>query len=192
MVSRPAVPAELKRRLLQEAGFRCAVPTCRTIDPLDIEHIDGWAKVKEHKFENMIVLCANCHARVTRGKIPKSAIRNYKANLAVTNGRYSLFEMRLLEFFYVGYEAMTENKTYITPVSISRKISEDSCLHVKGLVDDGYLKLSSMLDVNNEIDAEVLKGHSEINGPLFVLLTQKGVDFMYKLFDGESIIEMQK
>ena len=46
-----------------EAGHRCAILTCRQIGPLQIEHIEDWARVKKHDFENMIVLCANCHGR---------------------------------------------------------------------------------------------------------------------------------
>ncbi|MFG3160071.1 hypothetical protein ACGFY8_09335 [Streptomyces sp. NPDC048232] len=52
---RPAISAELRRAVLIEAGRRCAVPPCRA-HPADIEHIDDWAKVQEHKFENLIAL----------------------------------------------------------------------------------------------------------------------------------------
>ena len=63
---RPALSAELKRAVLVEAGHRCAVPTCRQ-HPVDIEHIDDWAQVKEHKFENLIALCPTCHRRKGSG-----------------------------------------------------------------------------------------------------------------------------
>ena len=84
-----------------EAGHRCAIPTCRAIGPLEIEHIDEWAKVRKHEFVNMIVLCANCHGRkgVRRGEIDKKALRQYKESLAVLNSRYGEFERRILDYF---------------------------------------------------------------------------------------------
>jgi hypothetical protein len=30
--ARPPIPAELRRRILVEAGHRCAIPTCRHIE----------------------------------------------------------------------------------------------------------------------------------------------------------------
>jgi len=44
------------RAVLVEAGHRCAIPTCRQ-HPVDVDHIDDWATVKEHRFENLIALC---------------------------------------------------------------------------------------------------------------------------------------
>jgi hypothetical protein len=98
---RPDIPRELERALFMEAGHRCAIPTCRAVAPLVIEHIDDWAMVQEHKFENMIVLCANCHGLKGEGsrKLDRKALRQYKLNLGVINNRYSDFERRVLEYF---------------------------------------------------------------------------------------------
>lgn len=98
---RPDIPRELERALFIEAGHRCAIPTCRAVAPLVIEHIDDWATVREHRFENMIVLCANCHGLKGEGprKLDRKALRQYKINLGVINNRYSDFERRVLEFF---------------------------------------------------------------------------------------------
>ncbi|MGP3920677.1 HNH endonuclease [Nonomuraea sp. 10N515B] len=97
------MPAEIARAVFTEAGHRCAVPTCKQTAALEIEHIDDWAKVKEHKFENLILLCAVCHARKEKDTnargLDRKALRQYKANLAVLNGRYSDVERRVLEWF---------------------------------------------------------------------------------------------
>lgn len=94
---RPKIPIELQRRLLVEAGHRCAIPTCRQT-PVEFEHIEEWAKVREHSFENMIVLCPTCHARKgdKPGQIDRNSLRQYKANLAIINGRYGDLEQRLI------------------------------------------------------------------------------------------------
>ncbi|MEU0404637.1 HNH endonuclease signature motif containing protein [Streptomyces sp. NPDC006197] len=74
---RPAIPAELRRRVLVEAGHRCAIPTCRR-HPVDIEHIDDWAAVREHRFENLIALCPTCHRRKGSGpdQIDRKSLRS--------------------------------------------------------------------------------------------------------------------
>src|SRR5487761_1639893 len=58
---RPAIPADLKRRVLMEAGHRCAIPTCRTV-PVELAHIEPYSEVRGHAFENLITLCPTCHA----------------------------------------------------------------------------------------------------------------------------------
>ena len=92
---RPRLPAALKRAVLVEAGHRCAIPTCRQ-HPTQIHHIEGFARTREHRFVDLIALCATCHDRVTRGQIDQRSVRQYKANLAVLNSRYEPFERRIL------------------------------------------------------------------------------------------------
>jgi|ERR1022692_109825 hypothetical protein len=98
---RDHIPRELERALLIESGHRCAIPTCRAVAPLEIDHIDDWARVREHKFENMIVLCRNCHGLKGDGprQLNRQALRQYKVNLGVVNSRYGDTERRVLEFF---------------------------------------------------------------------------------------------
>ena len=79
--SRPKIPADLRRRVLVEAGHRCAIHTCRH-DNADIHHIEPWASCREHVFENLIALCPNCHRRADSGEIDRKALRMYKARLA--------------------------------------------------------------------------------------------------------------
>lgn len=74
------MPRELKRALLVEAGHRCVISTCRAI-PVELAHIVPWAKVREHTFENMIVLCPNCHARLDRGEIDRLSMLECKDRL---------------------------------------------------------------------------------------------------------------
>lgn len=80
MSSRPAVPAELRRRVLVEAGHRCAIQTCRHPE-VDIHHIVPWEQCKEHSYDNLIALCPNCHRRAGTGEIDRKALRMYKVRL---------------------------------------------------------------------------------------------------------------
>jgi hypothetical protein len=80
---RPHIPEELRRRILVEAGHRCAIPTCRS-SPVEIAHIEPWAAVREHAFENLIALCPTCHTRYDRGDIDRPSMRLYKRQLQVS------------------------------------------------------------------------------------------------------------
>jgi len=95
---RPAIPEELRRAVLIEAGHRCAIPTCHATTT-EVAHIVPWAKVRDHRFENLIALCPNCHTRFDKGEIDRKAMLQYKANIGVLNGRYSDLERRLLFVF---------------------------------------------------------------------------------------------
>lgn len=97
--NRTALPAELKRAVLVEAGHRCAIPTCRATTT-EVAHIEPWAETRDHVFENLIALCPNCHTRYDQKKeIDRKSMHLYKQNLAVLNGRYSEFERRVFQHF---------------------------------------------------------------------------------------------
>jgi hypothetical protein len=87
----------MERDVLIESGYRCAIPRCGATQ-IQIHHIVPWADVQEHTFDNLIVLCANCHQRVTNGEIDRKAVRQIKANLSVVFIRYGELERRYLEF----------------------------------------------------------------------------------------------
>jgi hypothetical protein len=97
-VQRPAIPRPQARAVLVEAGHRCAIPTCRATTT-EIAHIAPWSEVREHTFENLIVLCPNCHSRYDRGEIDRLAMTMYKRNLGLLGSRYSEAERRLLDMF---------------------------------------------------------------------------------------------
>jgi 5-methylcytosine-specific restriction endonuclease McrA len=67
-MTRPAIPQALKRKVLIEAGHRCAIPTCKQV-PVELAHIVPWANCKEHTFENLIALCPTCHTRFDKKEI---------------------------------------------------------------------------------------------------------------------------
>jgi hypothetical protein len=97
-MDRESVPADLKRRVLIESGHRCSIPTCRQI-PVEIAHIEPWAKVQTHEFHNLIALCPTCHTRFDNGDIDRKSMLIYKQNLALLNSRYGDIERRILQLF---------------------------------------------------------------------------------------------
>ncbi len=119
----------------------------------------------------MIVLCANCHARVTKGEISKSAVRNYKRNLAITNGRYSVFEMRFVQMFMDAGFADEPNANVTIPQS--------DFLHIKGLADDGLVRTEPLREFarNTDLDSSLM----------VVWLTEAGRTFVKNYSIGKEI-----
>lgn len=80
-VQRKAIPVTVQTAVLIEAGYRCAVPTCRNILAIDIHHICEVAAGGGNDPANLIALCPTCHALYHRHTISAEAIYTYKAML---------------------------------------------------------------------------------------------------------------
>jgi hypothetical protein len=98
MANRENIPKELERRVLLEAGHRCAIPACKQT-PVEIAHIIPWRECQKHEFHNLIALCPNCHTRYDKGEIDRKCMEAYKHNLTLMNSRYGSFEIRVLKRF---------------------------------------------------------------------------------------------
>jgi HNH endonuclease len=178
---RPAIPRPLERDLLIEAGYRCAIPTCRAVSPLQIDHIEDWARVREHKFENMIVLCANCHGRKgnRREQIDRPALRQYKANLALLNHRYGEFERRILDYF-------KDDPTKVAMLPGGMEIL------VYYLVSDGYLARledfePSFTEDYTLKDRDGAESQISIPSRIAYYLTPSGRDFIHRMQAAEPL-----
>lgn len=80
----------LRRQVLTEAGYRCAVPTCRGILALDLHHMVEVQDGGGNTLSNLIALCPTCHALYTRGTISRDAIYAYKSMLVALNAAFSV------------------------------------------------------------------------------------------------------
>ncbi len=99
MTECPRIFVAQERAVKVEAGHRCAIPTCRH-PRVEIAHIIPYSQCKEHKFENLIVLCSNCHDLYDKDKrIDCKSMLAYKHNLGLLSSRYDEFERRILQFF---------------------------------------------------------------------------------------------
>jgi len=166
---RPAVPTALRRALYEEAGYRCAIPTCRGTSALEMAHIVPWAEVQTHSFDNMIVLCAVDHTRYDRGEIPRQSIQAYKDNLALLNGRYSDAERRILEAFTQVPDAELG--------SVGLPIPGGTAYTVMYLVKDDLVTVNP----NRQISIGGLPPYE------IVSLTRKGVDAVGRLRTAQRI-----
>jgi hypothetical protein len=99
MITRPKVPKEIERKVLIEAGHRCAIPTCK-FPRVEIAHIIPWSESYDNSFENLIALCPNCHNLYDKDKkIDRKSMQIYKHNLCLLGSRYGEFERRVLGLF---------------------------------------------------------------------------------------------
>lgn len=179
-----------------------------------MEHIIPWSKIKNHEFTNMILLCKNCHGRVTNGEIKKSALKAYKRNLSIISARYSLYEMRYLTRLHKTRDELIPSTA---PAPSQRSdgryvyrgiengntifITDGDLLHMQGLVDDGFVSASKLkLNINVDEEAasrefpelsieEVKDWLSRIKGYARwqVIPTEKGIAFLNDYFAGEPI-----
>lgn len=74
--NRPRIPADVERKVLIEAGHRCAV--CGAELPLERAHIIPWSRSKDHSAANLLCLCANCHGRADTENWGEETLRQYK------------------------------------------------------------------------------------------------------------------
>jgi hypothetical protein len=82
----------LKTRVivLNESGYRCAVPTCRNILALDMHHIWEVSAGGSDDPSNLIALCPTCHALYHRGTILQESIYVYKAMLVAITRAFDI------------------------------------------------------------------------------------------------------
>lgn len=73
---RPSIPAKVRRQVLFESGNRCAV--CGVPLPLELAHIIPFCVSQDHAAENLICLCANCHALADHERWGERLLRLYK------------------------------------------------------------------------------------------------------------------
>ena len=70
------IPTPLESLLYELAGHRCTICAAPW---LEIHHIDELGEGGMTTYENLIVLCPNCHTRVHAEKVPsKAELRHYK------------------------------------------------------------------------------------------------------------------
>ena len=84
--------------VLTEAGYRCAVPTCRGIIVLDLHHIVPVRAGGSNVAGNLLALCPTCHALFERGTISPESIATWKTFLRSLTRAYDHRMLDLLWF----------------------------------------------------------------------------------------------
>ena len=130
MARRP-ISQVVRREALTEAGYRCAVPTCRTILAIDLHHLVRVADGGPNTADNLIALCPTCHALHHRGEIPAEAIRVWKGMLVSLNRAFDR-------------EAI-DNLLFLSLPGLPQTFSADGVLKFTSLIAAGLARARSTL-----------------------------------------------
>ena len=115
--------------VLTEAGYRCAVPTCRGILALDLHHIIEVSMGGGNEPENLIALCPTCHALHHRGTIKPDSIYAYKSMLVAISHAFDFETVDRLLFLDMC------PKDYLV-------VSGDGLLHYSRLIAAGLASVA--------------------------------------------------
>lgn len=85
MEKRKPIPSMVRKRIFQEANSQCTLCGNPDITALDIHHIDAIRDAGTNIPENLILLCANCHRKVTHGSVSREKLAAAKSALQSTD-----------------------------------------------------------------------------------------------------------
>src|SRR5579862_3222002 len=83
--TRTKISPSIAQAVLIEAGYRCAVPTCRATLAIDLHHLVQVSAGGGNHVSNLLALCPYCHGLHHRGTIPAEALRVWKGLLVSLN-----------------------------------------------------------------------------------------------------------
>lgn len=148
-MTRKKISERVKKALRQQAKNRC--PLCGESDEFTFQyhHIRPIADKGESEEPNLILLCSNCHSKVTHGRIDKSEIQKIKKSLGSGNHSHTTpkTESNIINFqgrnrgqvankIENKTEIKTENKTVkLNPPSGSIASSLEHKNYTKYLID---------------------------------------------------------
>jgi len=89
MTKKNSIPEMVKKKIFQEANSACPFCGENDVTTLEIHHIYERAQDGGNELENLILVCASCHSKITFGEISKSEVIRKKYLLI---GK--LFEMK--------------------------------------------------------------------------------------------------
>lgn len=112
-MNRKAIAENVKRRLWAESMGRCMNPDCRAelfiknSDIMEKAHIGAYYETEDNSYENLIVLCPNCHKKFDKtGFIDENIVKQWK----------EIRRNELEKFFSVELSSFDKLKEKVVPV----------------------------------------------------------------------------
>ncbi len=139
-MNRDAISELIKRRLYAESMGRCMNPKCQKKlfshggDLIEKAHIDPYCKTADHSFENLVVLCPNCHADFDKNSaFSPEEVRSWKL----------IRQQEIDRFFSIKFATFDELKAEVAPLlSENREIfSNYYCGECKKLWEKFEIKI---------------------------------------------------
>ena len=111
-MNRDAISKPIKRRLYAESMGRCMNPNCRKDLLIEKAHIEPYCKTADHLFENLVVLCPNCHTDFDKNSVfSPEEVRNWKL----------IRQQEIDRFFSTKFETFDELKAEVAPLLFENK-----------------------------------------------------------------------
>lgn len=85
---RVALPKTLEKRAFQQAGSKCGFCPEHEVAALQAHHID--LDPANNVLENLLVVCATCHSKITGGVISESDVRTKKREVEWMHGQRAM------------------------------------------------------------------------------------------------------
>lgn len=111
-MNRKAIAENVKRRLWAESMGRCMNPDCRAelfiknSDIMEKAHIGAYYETEDNSYENLIVLCPNCHKKFDKtGFIDENVVKQWK----------EIRRNELEKFFSVELSSFDQLKEKVVP-----------------------------------------------------------------------------
>jgi len=188
MAKRTAIPLDIKIQVLTESGYRCAVPTCRSILLIDLHHMVEVAEGGSNDPSNLLPLCPTYHALYHRQKISQTSIYAWKSLIVSLNASLSISAL--------------DEILFISNQPIELELSADGISKFSNLIGSGYATWSGSQSEIKEIKPkDNLKSNkglerikhlaSQASGVVFVpakytiKLTDKGNQLVKALKEGD-------
>lgn len=144
----------LRDRVLHEAGFRCGNPACRVPLTLDAHHLAPACAGAATAAEDLLCLCAGCHAMLAGGAFTRDTLRVWKQ-----------VSHSLVEAF--GRDA--PDTLLLLKVMEDLAVSGDGLLRCSGLVTSGLLEIRQRISgVVSGQGSDVFKLRLSAKGRQFV------------------------
>ena len=112
------IEKDIKRRLYAESMGRCMNPSCqrelfcKNGDIIEKAHIDPYCKTADNSFENLVVLCPNCHTDFDKNEaFAPEEILDWK----------KIRREELERFFRKKYATFEELKKEVVPLLMENK-----------------------------------------------------------------------
>lgn len=183
------IPTDLERLLFELAGHRCTICGAPW---MEIHHIDEISEGGETSFDNLIVLCPNCHTRVHRESVPtKTELRHYKIKQEIAYELPVLSRLTTPERELITQVAALAQEDQIT-------FSKRYCQNIDAVSQDEavrkyrrevglfHLQESGMLNVEQDICVTHSEG-DKVSVSLIVRFTGKGIKWIRYLQATERV-----
>lgn len=183
-----SIPTHLQDLLLEQAGHRCTI--CRE-PSYEFHHIEELGKGGKTEYENLIVLCPNCHTRVHREEIPdEKQLRHYKLKEEVAYGLPILGKLTTEESKFVRRIAVLPPEEIVCFVEwYHDHIMVDDYVEAKRILRKqiGLLYLEEEGIIRSEYESSIGRAEGGVHTALHIRITDKGIRWLKYLLKTERI-----